>query len=58
LSSDLSVATLGQTYGLPLLSDILACNSSEELARLACPLPYVHGGMPLELDPLGNRSPM
>jgi pimeloyl-ACP methyl ester carboxylesterase len=49
-----------RAYALPMLRDIVACNGSahvEELARLECPLLYVHGGMPLDLDQLRQAQP-
>jgi len=49
-----------RAYALPMRRDIVACNSSihvEELARLECPLLYVHAAMPLDLDRLRQVQP-
>ena len=54
------VAAAPRFYAAPMLRDIIACNSSvhlRELTALECPLLYVHGDAPLDLDRLRQAQP-
>jgi len=51
------IATVPRMYAAPLLRDIASSDWAEELAAVRCPLMYVHGEMPLELDRLRALRP-
>jgi pimeloyl-ACP methyl ester carboxylesterase len=54
------IAAAPRFYAAPILHEIIACNSTvhpQELAALECPLLYVHGDMPLDLDRLRAAQP-
>ena len=46
-----------KVYAAPLTREIAASDSAEELSALRCPLLYVHGRMPLDLDRLRALRP-
>jgi pimeloyl-ACP methyl ester carboxylesterase len=46
------VSPAARLYAEPLMRDIASSDRAEELAAVRCPLMYVHGSMPLELERL------
>ncbi len=51
------IASAPRVYAAPLLRDIVASDYAQELAAAGCPLLYVHGEMPLDLDRLRALRP-
>lgn len=51
------IAAVPKVYAAPLMREIASSDSAEELSRLQCPLLYVHGPMPLDLDRLRTLRP-
>jgi pimeloyl-ACP methyl ester carboxylesterase len=54
------IAAMPRVYAAPLMRDIVSCISSDhaqELAAVRCPLKYVHGRMPLDLERFRELRP-
>jgi pimeloyl-ACP methyl ester carboxylesterase len=51
------IAAVPRVYAAPLLRDIASSDRAEELAAVRCPLLYVHGPMPLDLERLRVLKP-
>jgi pimeloyl-ACP methyl ester carboxylesterase len=51
------LATVPRVYAAPLLRDIVSSDFSAELVAVHCPLTYVHGEMPLDLERLRALRP-
>ena len=51
------VSPAARIFAAPLMRDIASSDRAEELAAVRCPLMYVHGSMPLELERLRALRP-
>jgi pimeloyl-ACP methyl ester carboxylesterase len=52
-----AVSPAARLYAAPLMRDIASSDNAEELAAARCPLMYVHGSMPLEMERLRAVRP-
>jgi pimeloyl-ACP methyl ester carboxylesterase len=51
------IAAAPRVYAAPLLRDVMSSDYSSDLTEAPCPLLYVHGQMPMELDRLRALRP-